>query len=220
MPTLHHAPHPAVPRRLLAAALVGGLLTMPVTHAHATRAESPLDPEVIHACYVPQSGTLYRIKATDPSETCKSPQHVAIQWNITGAEGPPGIAGPAGPTGPVGPAGPEGPVGPVGPQGETGPTGPAGAKGPTGPSGANGVVGIEVVEVKKQNDFETSDHIGRANCPAGKKVIAGGFAIVPNAGRVTDSRPEIDDKGWYVYIDRLGFYSPEVTTYAVCVPWP
>src|SRR5687768_9191500 len=32
----------------------------------------PGDADVIYACYVPNSGTLYRIKAEDPTETCKS----------------------------------------------------------------------------------------------------------------------------------------------------
>ncbi|HEX6049718.1 MAG TPA: hypothetical protein VFZ21_10645, partial [Gemmatimonadaceae bacterium] len=79
------------------------------------------DPEVIYACYVPNSGTLYRIKAEDPTETCKAPSHIEIQWEV---EGPAGAQGPQGPMGPQGPVGPAGPIGPAGPQGPQGPVGP------------------------------------------------------------------------------------------------
>ena len=211
---------PAALRIRWFAALTGCLLAMPAGNVDAKAASAPPDPEIIHACFVPQSGTLYRIKATDPAETCKSPQHVAIQWNITGAIGPEGVMGVAGPIGPAGPQGPKGPVGPAGPQGETGPLGPAGAKGSSGAAGPNGVVGIEVVKVTEPHDWITVDHSLEATCPAGKKVIAGGYSVAPNVGRVTESRPEPDDKSWYIYVDRLGGNSPDITVYAICAPWP
>jgi hypothetical protein len=92
----------------------------------------------IYACYVPSSGTVYRIKAPGLKDACNSPQHVEFSWNESGAQGP---AGPAGPTGATGPAGPQGPAGPTGATGATGPQGPAGPKGETGATGATGPQG-------------------------------------------------------------------------------
>ncbi len=220
MTIAHHHERHAVPRQRLLTALAGCLIALPVASASTTKTAVPTDSEIIHACFVPQSGTLYRIKATDPAETCKSPEHVAIQWNLKGPAGPQGIEGLAGPAGAAGPQGSTGPMGPAGPQGQQGPAGSAGVKGPLGPGGPNGVVGIEVVKVTEPNLFITNAHIGYAHCPAGKKVIGGGFAVVPNVGRVLHSRAEPDNKSWFVYVDQLGAKSPDVSVYAVCTLWP
>ncbi len=210
----------AVYRARMLATLVGCVLALPSNRASAASGNVTADAEIIHACFVPQSGTLYRIKATDPAETCKSPQHVAIQWNITGPVGPEGLPGVAGPAGPSGPQGSQGPVGPVGPVGNAGAQGATGGKGALGPIGPNGVVGIEVVKVTEPHDFIVVDHAATATCPAGKKVIAGGYAVVPSVGRVTISRPELDNQSWYIYADRLGGNSPDISVYAICAPWP
>src|SRR5690606_16891181 len=82
---------------------------------------------VLHACYVPASGTVYRIGVSGAPATCLDPTHVAFSWSVAGPQGPAGpqglqgAAGPAGPTGPAGPQGPPGAVGPAGPQGPPGP---------------------------------------------------------------------------------------------------
>jgi hypothetical protein len=91
--------------------------------APAPAAAAAADPNVIWACYVSTSGTVYRIKTTSTRETCTSPQHVMFSFNETGPQGP---QGPAGPQGAVGPAGVQGPAGPTG---ATGPQGPAGSAG-------------------------------------------------------------------------------------------
>ena len=51
-------------------------LTAPVT----LRAQTPSPQKVISACYVPGSGTVYRIKETDLKQECASPRHVAFSW--------------------------------------------------------------------------------------------------------------------------------------------
>src|SRR5690606_37792944 len=51
---------------------------------------------VIYACYVKNSGTMYRIKAVDPAETCKTPQHVEFHWNVEGPAGDDGVDGASG----------------------------------------------------------------------------------------------------------------------------
>ncbi|HEU0301490.1 MAG TPA: tail fiber domain-containing protein [Longimicrobium sp.] len=93
---------------------------------------------VIYACYVPSTGTVYRIKEPGIRQSCQTANHVEFSWN---EEGPAGPAGPQGATGPQGPAGPQGETGPAGPQGETGPAGPQGETGPAGPQGETGPAG-------------------------------------------------------------------------------
>jgi len=170
----------------------------------------PGDAEVIYACYVPNSGTLYRIKAEDPTEACKSQNHIEIQWEV---EGPQGAQGPQGPIGPQGPAGPAGPIGPAGPQGPQGPVGPAGAQGPAGPAGASG---YEVVSVSVEHNFFVTDELVIAQCPAGKKVLGGGHIMNPAVGRVGHSRPHNNNTAWYVYIDNLGGNTPSISAWAIC----
>jgi hypothetical protein len=109
-------------------ALVAAVILAPDARAQTEPTVTVVDPNVIYACYVPQSGTVYRIRTTDTREQCVSPNHVMFFFNQTGPEGPQGPAGPEGPEGPAGPAGPQGPQGPAGP---TGPQGPAG-EGATG----------------------------------------------------------------------------------------
>jgi hypothetical protein len=97
----------------------------------ATTAITTSTPTILYACYVPLSGTSYRIKETDLKQTCASAQHVEYSWNQQGPQGPQGIQGiqgiqgVAGPAGPTGATGPAGPVGPAGPTGATGPAGSA-----------------------------------------------------------------------------------------------
>jgi hypothetical protein len=118
--------HSRTPRRALQAGLAVAALIALAPDARA-QAPDPNDPNVIWACYVPLSGTVYRVKTSDTKETCASKSHVLFWFNQTGPEGPPGPQGPAGPVGPAGPTGAVGPAGPAGPIGLTGPAGPAGA---------------------------------------------------------------------------------------------
>lgn len=126
----------------------------------------------------------------------------------TGPAGPRGEAGAVGPTGPqgergaAGPAGPQGergavgPAGPAGPQGERGPVGTEGPQGQAGPQGAPGLSGLERVSVDLSGTGEF--HSGRADCPAGKSVIAGGVYNHP-AGGTADLEVHYSypfDNGW------------------------
>jgi len=110
----------AFPAGLAVAALIA------LAPAARAQAPDPNDPNVIWACYVPSSGTIYRVRTTDTKETCTSKSHVLFWFNQTGPQGPQGPQGPAGPAGPTGPTGPTGPAGPTGPTGPQGPAGPAG----------------------------------------------------------------------------------------------
>ena len=129
-----------------------------------------------------------------------------------GAQGPQGIAGPAGPAGPAGAIGPQGPVGPVGPQGLTGLTGPA---------GANGVSGYEIVS-------QTTLHVvmapnygtgATASCPAGKKLLGGGFSVGYFTGYYTTmSSGHQNDTTWLASLGNPTSAPIEVnlTVYAIC----
>lgn len=122
-----------------------------------------------------------------------------------GAKGADGDRGATGATGAQGPQGPQGERGPQGPAGATGPTGPQGAKGATGaqgPQGAPGLSGVERVELFDSRDQEF--HFGYAYCPAGKRVISGGFSnVVFGQGddlEVRVNAPTPSGNGWYVEV--------------------
>jgi hypothetical protein len=74
-------------------------------------------PKVLWACYVPSTGTTYRIKETDLKQDCQKSTHVMFSWNETGPQGPQGMQGEKGPAGPQGLQGLQGPQGPQGPAG-------------------------------------------------------------------------------------------------------
>jgi hypothetical protein len=152
-----------------------------------------------------------------------------------GPMGPAGSAGPKGDTGAVGPQGPKGDVGAVGPAGpkgdvgEAGPPGPIGPAGPVGPAGPAGppgspasgsLSGYEIVRNTGTTNISNGVWSGSAACPAGKKVIAGGYqspGIGPfTAGGdfTTTSYPENDHNAWIAG----GRSSPssQWAVYAVC----
>src|SRR5438477_10277487 len=89
-----------------------------------SRAQSVSPTDTIRACYVPATGTVYRIKTSGAPGSCQASSHIEFWWvgqGTPGATGPTGAAGPTGPTGSTG-----------GP----GATGAAGAGGATGARGA------------------------------------------------------------------------------------
>ena len=55
----------------------------------------------MYACYVKNTGTVYRIKTTGAPTKCSS-NHTEFSWNMEGKEGPQGPQGPQGPEGPSG----------------------------------------------------------------------------------------------------------------------
>lgn len=206
-------------RRAFGIITLGGfVLASPLLAQTKTPGEEP-NGGTKWACYVPNSGTVYRVRTVDTKETCAS--HVHILFQLGGGEGsvgptgpqgpmgPAGEAGPMGPTGPQGPAGPQGeigpmgpagptgpqgpagidgkpgpigPIGPTGPQGPPGPQGPAGPQGPTGPQGppgppgTPGVSGHEILQ-RAIGPAQVPEQGIDVQCPAGKKVMGGGFEI-------------------------------------------
>lgn len=58
-------------------------------------------PDTIWACYIPHSGAIYRIRVTDPSQTCRTKEQLMFDWNVQGPQGPQGLQGIQGPPGPA-----------------------------------------------------------------------------------------------------------------------
>lgn len=143
-------------------AVVAGAATPSAAGAQQAAAD-----DTIHACYVPASGTIYRIGVAGGPTACHG-NHIEMKWNVAG---PAGTPGPAGPQGEAGPAGPQGPAGPTG---ATGPAGPAGPQGPQGPAGSGGL--IPTMIVRDSVDIAPGRFARAiATCPTGRTMIAGGF---------------------------------------------
>jgi hypothetical protein len=111
-------------------------------------------PAIIYACYVPTTGTVYRIREPKTPPQCTNVKHVEFSWNQQGIQGPQGEAGAAGPAGPQGP------------------------EGAAGPAGAPGTPGVSGYEILRSPRIEIpaggySQHV--LDCPAGKFATGGGF---------------------------------------------
>ena len=152
---------------LTLAALVA--LTSSVGAQQAPTVSVVVDPNIIYACYVPTSGTVYRIKTADTREKCASNAHVEFFFNQTGPQGPQGEPGPQGP---AGPQGEQGPAGPVGATGATGATGPAGPIGPQGPAGAAGDGGAAYFTARTSN-VTPGPGMAALTLPPGNYILIG-----------------------------------------------
>ena len=179
---------PTYTKRLLALAWLAsaGTALMSLTTTAAS-AQSTLT-----GCYVPNSGTVYRIKAPDLPSACHSKNHVEFTWSL---QGPPGPTGPAGPTGPLGPA---------------------------GPAGGLSATGIQVVRVVSEQIPVGFNSSVSATCPAGTLATGGGFedvqATAINVGR---SAPIITDgkaTGWLIKFKNEGVIPLNVFAVVICAP--
>ena len=87
----------------------------------------------------------------------------------------------------------QGPQGDPGSQGDPGPQGPQGEPGPAG-----GVSGWERVSVETRSCSHPSAVFTSADCPAGKKVVGGGYQIYaePGVWEVITNEPLLDGSGW------------------------
>jgi hypothetical protein len=115
----------------------------------------------------------------------------------------------------------------LGSAGPAGPAGLAGAVGPQGPAGANGANGgFDPDKVSYTAGAFVSIPPGSADtsvapCPAGSKVVGGGFysdAWLNGGLYVTDQGPLDDGSGWYMDFYNSASASTDafVQAYAVC----
>lgn len=197
-------PHPALASHpvgltlglaLLAAAGPVQAQEPPVPPVQQQRAQQ--EQEVLRACYVPVSGTVYRIGVPGMPDSCFAPEHVVFSWNAVGPEGPagpqglPGAPGAEGPQGPPGPEGPAGPQGEPGPEGPEGPEGPQGIQGPQGPQGPPGGVDTgtpdnipsTVVQRDASGNFSAGD-VSLSDLTASGSIHFPGTSSTGDAGRI------------------------------------
>jgi hypothetical protein len=158
----------------------GALLTTPSLLAAQEGAQmngasakpmSVTDAKTFYACYVPGTGTVYRIREPGlPDECGKSgqKQHVEFSWTEYSGDGS-GIPGP------------EGPMGPAGPQGEKGEKGDPGEKGEQGEKGDPGAGGG--VTVHSQLDGLTDDDHAQYLLTDGARNSLNGFAVTGTLGQ-------------------------------------
>jgi Collagen triple helix repeat (20 copies) len=140
----------------------------------------------------------------------------------TGPQGPQGTKGDKGDTGPRGAQGIQGIQGPTGLRGDPGPSGasgPAGPPGVTGPAGAPGLSGYVIATVTVP-DTNVAAKGGVAGCPAGKRVIGGGYATTPpgisNLAAVFNG-PNAAGTAWTVQVeDTLGTQTWGIVVRAIC----
>ena len=190
----------------------------------AIGAEQVEAQEVLHACYVRASGTVYRIKEPGTPDSCRSRRHIEFSWNEAGAQGPEGSEGPPGPPGPdgpegsegpPGPPGPDGPEGPEGPPGPPGPEGPEGPGGPEGPEGPPGVLGFYRVSASYTVLGNAQPTLRSDSCAAGDVVTGGGFTS--NAGDLAmrTNGPDPAVEGWLLnFQNKSG--TATVDVWAIC----
>ncbi len=145
---------------------------------------------ILTACYVPDVGVVYRIKAAGLPDECTETTHVEFSWNMEG------------PAGPQGETGPQGPVGPQGPQGE--------------PSFANLTRVSNTFTINNEADRIQDRTV---DCPVGLIVIAGSAFLDtgdPASIQFLGSRPTGDRLGWEARfeVDSNRFV---VTVWAICI---
>ncbi|HET7450872.1 MAG TPA: hypothetical protein VFJ78_09755 [Gaiellaceae bacterium] len=160
---------------------------------------------VINGCYAKKDGSL-RVVDTSTG-TCKTGE-TSLVWNQTGPQGPkgdPGLQGPKGDPGQQGPQGPKGDMGPIGLQG---------VPGPQGPQGPITTPGFVYTGAGPNYDGWPGTWLeATATCPAGKKVVSGGFS--QSDFDVWESRPVADLSGWFVG-GKTGIVGGGFWVYAIC----
>ena len=190
-----------MPRQFLAPRTMGrSILPIAILALASLLLPAGVSAQVIHACYVPNSGTMYRIKATDPAETCKTPQHIQFSWNI---QGPPGE------------------------DGADGVDGEDGEDGADGTDGQDGVSGYQVVQATTALAVSGLSS-GSVMCPAGKVVLGGGYSFPSGLGfrSATSSAPASGGgglSGWLVHVMTQALQEDvpgDLIVFAICASVP
>lgn len=90
----------SIPRPVLAGVVLALAVPSLVVAGSLVRAQ-----DTVHLCYVPGSGTVYRIGEPGLKQAC-APAHIEFTMNVQGPEGEQGEQGPPGEQGPQGAPGP------------------------------------------------------------------------------------------------------------------
>ena len=170
---------------------------------------------VIHACYIPKQGSVYRIKEAGLRNRCFSRKHVEFSFNT---EGP---AGPAGDPGADGADGAPGADGNDGSPGANGADGNDGAPGANGADGQNGVSGHRLLTASFPVPRGT-DKLGQFNCESGghpgDRVFGGGYEVTGALdGYFVIRNAPNGDTNWIVWIRNTNTnLDLTVTFHAIC----
>lgn len=142
------------------------------------------------ACLTKKTGTIKVINY--PKKQCPTSTRL-IRWN---AKGQPGAQGAQGVQGPKGDQGPQGPVGPTGPA---------------------GIAKINLTTVSDGISVagETSESFS-VPCPAGSKVVGGGFDSTFGSLRADTSRPS-GANGWTASAYNASTAADILGVYAICM---
>jgi hypothetical protein len=187
--------------KMFALMIVAALAIRPVE----LRAQTPAEPALLYACYIPGLGVTYRIKEGNLPSACVSPKHVEFSWNQAGAKGDKGDKGD---------------------QGDKGDPGDKGEPGDKGDEGSPGLSGWErvVSTLFVQNGHQA---VVRRSCSAGKKILGGGVSygfgsnpvgVIVSAGPgivVTESAP-ISDTEWAALVENNSSVGVTFVAYAIC----
>jgi hypothetical protein len=116
--------------------------------------------------------------------------------------------------------GPQGPAGPVGAQGGTGPEGP---QGPAGPAGIANVTltrtfaadgGVQLSAAGGASPVGAN----RADCPAGSRVVGGGYNTSTDSGEVRIYQTFAEDSDtWFVAARNTSAMNQSFRAFAVCM---
>lgn len=196
------------------------LILSPIVHAEE---ENPLS---VTLC-VKNSGTVFMIGQGFKVADCKNNDKL-ININLSqGTQGPKGDKGDTGNTGPQGEVGPQGYPGADGANGIDGTDGLNGKDGIDGTNGTDGINGTNGVSGWYKSEGPVipttgTDLTTSAKCPAGKKVVGGGF-ITSNTVTyynyyTLNNYPSADDE-WTASIHRANGSHDDwsLKVYAICV---
>ena len=182
--------------------------------------DDPADA-VYTACKLKATGTIRLIDPSGPSSSLLSRctiYETQITWN---QKGQPGLAGVNGTNGVDGAAGSNGANGAPGAKGDKGDPGNAGTQGPPGLAALERVEQTGLVPQRTHAFVPASLH-AVAHCPAGKKVIAGGYngsfgGNTSEALYISFTMPSEALDGWEVWFNNPSTnISYGVAVYAVC----
>ena len=158
---------------------------------------------VIHACYIPKQGSIYRIKKGGLRDECFSRKHVEFSFNTEGS------------------AGVDGTNGVDGADGADGINGVDGVDGTNGADGQNGVSGHRLLTASFPVPAGT-DKLAQFNCESGghpgDRVFGGGYEVTgANSGYFVVRNVPNGDTNWIVWIRNTNTnLDLTVTFHAIC----
>ncbi|MCK9249249.1 MAG: collagen-like protein [Solirubrobacteraceae bacterium] len=112
------------------------------------------------------------------------------------------------------PGGQQGPAGPQGPQGEKGDKGDPGAP---GANGTNGVSGYQLVTGPVVNVAAAGSAQATAVCPAGKRVLGGGYTTSSSTGVTMNRSSPSSATTWYVRVTNTTGAAKTINAQAICI---